>query len=858
MRTLTILLILQILTSFAFSQAMDGRISGRVQDPGGRPIEAVSVSLRRNTGSDVNKTGSVVDKSSSVIANSSSVIGNSGSVAKNSDTATVKVAFTDKSGQFTFDNIAIGKYTLTVTHIGYANWYSPPLEITAAKPSLSLNYISLQSSDVSLSLVTVVGKRPLIENKIDKTVVNVDASTTNGGLTALEVLEKSPGVMVDNDGNVSLKGKQGVIIMIDGKPTYLSTQDLANYLRNMPANQLDQIEIMSQPPAKYDASGNSGVINLITKKNKNNGFNASITACAIVAIYFKSPNSMTFNWRQGKFNIYGNYGFSYWEGFNDINANNSLRENAGVAFDRYTIQHTFGRYSDRGHNFRAGIDYFAGKKTTIGFSVNGTVDKQWFSSGSTTDFYDSLYNHVQYNVAQSLNKTPETHLGFNGNFTHKLDDKGSELSVDADYIFYNTQGTVYSNNYLYNVDKQPSDAPYLLNGLLPSLIDIFSLKSDYKKVLNNNTSIETGIKSSYVKTDNNALYTLYDNTLKAWEPDTSISNHFIYKENINAAYVNWLHHIRKFSLQIGLRAEQTNTNGDQTVKSISFKKNYIQLFPSAYFTYKKNDDNTFGISYGRRIERPSYQNLNPFRFQLDRYTYELGNPNLQPQTSNNIEVSYNYKGELNISANYTMTTDIMSDAVITFKEPADSNYTTYQTTENIASERNIGLAINYSRQLMKSWTLNTFFNIYSHQYKGVVDSTGIDVSYTSFNASFNSQYSFKKGWTAEISGFYYAKDYISGVRLADGRGMFSLGTSKQLLKGKASVKLNLRDPFYLMHFASHTDLYKGLTYTHTVWDNRRIIFTVVYRFGGNNGNQLQRRSSGASDEQSRVGGNGQQ
>jgi len=823
MRTLLILLILQIWVSAVSGQEAAGRITGRVEDAGGRPMDGVSVSLQMSA-----------------------------------DSSTIKVAITGKSGQFTFDKIQAGAYVLAVTHIGYTNWHSQTLEITVSKPSILLNTISIQSSDAALSQVTVVGRRPLIENKIDKTVVNVDASATNGGLTALEVLEKSPGVMVDNDGNVSLKGKQGVIIMIDGKPTYLSARDLAAYLKNMPANQLEQVEIMSQPPAKYDAAGNSGVINLVTKKNRNNGFNASLTASAIIARYFKSPNSITFNWRQGRFNIYGNYGYAYWEGFNEVHANNSLRENAGAAFNRYTLQYTYGRYSDRGHTFRAGMDYNADKKTTIGFSVNGTVDDQWFTSGSTTDFYDSLHRYVQYNAAQSLNKTPETHLGFNGNFTRKLDGKGSELSADADYIYYNTQGTINSNNYLYNADKIPSDAPYLLNGLLPSLIDIYSIKSDYKKVLKNNTTIEAGIKSSYVKTDNNAIYTLYDNSLKTWEPDTSISNHFIYKENINAAYVNWQQRIKKFSLQMGLRMEQTHTNGEQTVNNIHFKRDYLQVFPTTYLTYKMNENSTLGISYGRRIERPSYQSLNPFRFQLDRYTYEQGNPDLKPQFSNNIEVSYNYKGEWNISANYTMTTDIMSDVVITMKAAGDSNYTTYETTQNIASQRNIGLSINYSKQLMKSWTLNTFFNVYNNRYKGVVDSTGVDVSYTSFNGSFNTQYNFKKGWTGEISGFYYAKNYVSGVRLANGRGMFSLGASKQLLNGKASVKLNLRDPFYLMNFTSRTSLSKGLTYSHSIWDNRRVILTLVYRFGKTMDSQRQRRNGGANDEQSRVGGSSQQ
>lgn len=823
MRALIILICL--LSTIVYRTAAQGRtgvLSGNVLDGNGAALEAVTVALLNTA-----------------------------------DSTTTKQAMTDKSGQFRWKDIPLGKYTLTITHVGFAD-YSQRLELTRARPAMILTPIALQATGTALGLVTVIGARPPIENKMDRTVVNVEASTTNGGLTALEVLEKSPGVMVDNDGNVSLKGKPGVVIMIDGKPTYLSAQDLASYLKNLPANQLEQIEIMSQPPAKYDAAGNSGIINLITKKNKNNGFNATLTACAIIARYFKSPNSMTFNWRQGNVNIYGNYSYSWWEGFSDTHGDNSQREDAATPFDRYTLQHTYGRYSDRGQNFRAGIDYFAGKMTTWGFSVNGTVDKEWFTSTSTTNFYDSLHNFVQYNQAPSLNRTPEFHMGFNGSYTHRLDTRGSEFSIDADYIFYNNQGTLTSDNYLYNADNTPSDAPYLLSGLLPSRIDIYSFKSDYKKVLGKDITLEAGVKSSYVRTDNNAVYSLFDDSTNTWVPDTGISNHFVYKENINAAYLNWQQTIGKFGAQLGLRAEQTNASGDQTIKSVDFRTSYLRLFPTTYFTYKLDDNNSIGLSYGRRIERPSYQSLNPFRFELDRYTYQQGNPNLQPQFSNNVELSYNYKGEWNVTANYTMTTDIISDAVITFKEPGDSNYTTYQTSENLASQRNIGLAINYSKQFTGAWTFNASLDVYNNHYRGVVDSTNVDASYTSFNASFNTQYHFKKGWAAELSGFYYAKNLISGVMLVDGRGMFSLGASKQIWHGKGALKLNLRDPLYLMSYTSRSDLAQGMLYSHTIWDNRRIIMTFVYRFGRHS-NQVQRRDSGASDEQSRVGGgNGNQ
>ena len=266
--------------------------------------------------------------SGSISAGGKGVEAASLSLLKTKDSSLVKLAVSDKQGNFEFTSIKTGNYLLRADAIGYKRFFTPAFAVS--NKNIRLDEIKLTDDAKQLASVNVTATRPLIENKPDKTVVNVDASTTNTGLSALEVLEKSPGVTVDNDGNIKLKGKQGVIIMIDGKPTYLNATDLANYLKNMPSNQLDQVEIMSQPPAKYDASGNSGVINLITKKSKNAGFNASLTTSAIIAKYFKNTNSLNFNWHKGKINVYGTYGFSYWEGFNEINIDKSLRENANA------------------------------------------------------------------------------------------------------------------------------------------------------------------------------------------------------------------------------------------------------------------------------------------------------------------------------------------------------------------------------------------------------------------------------------------------------------------------------------------------------------------------------------------------
>lgn len=791
---------------------------------------------------------------SGVIKNSSDkpLEGATVSLLKAQDSSLIKIEVADKTGTYRFENIPYGNYLVKAEAIGYERNFGKSFEISQTQSAAALDEIKLKAGAKVLTGVNITAERPLIENKIDKTVVNVDASPTNTGLSALEVLEKSPGVTVDNNGNISLKGKQGVIILIDGKPAYLSGENLTNYLKNLPSNQLDQIEIMSQPSAKYDAAGNSGVINIKTKKNRNSGLNITYTTSAIVAKYFKNTNNLIFNWRKGKTNLFGNYGFSYWEGFGDDNIDRFSRVNKATPFDRYVEQHSFGRYSGRPQNFKAGIDYFANKKTTLGFVLTGNMQDDKFTSNSRANIFDSMHRFVQYNDAASQTHNPWTNLGFNINFEQKLDTLGKELSADADYIFYRTKGKQYSYNYLYESDDKPSEDPYLLQGYLPANIDIFSFKSDYKQPLNKTTTFEAGVKSSYVKTDNDAQYTRFNTPIQKWQTDTSRSNNFIYKENINAAYVNIQKQAKKWGIQVGLRAEQTIADGNQIIKNVSFHKNYTKLFPTTYISYKLNGNNTLALSYGRRIERPGYQSLNPFQYQLDRYTYQQGNPNLQPQFSHNIELSYNYKGQLNIAANYTTVSDIINDVLITKKEPGDSNYSTFQTTQNIASSKNIGLSMSYNKQLKKWWSINAYFGVFNNKYKGVIDEENINVNFTAFNANFSNQFNFKKGWTAEAGGWYNSKNLETSAILSYPIGMFSLGGGKKILKEKVSIRINLRDPFYLMRFKGKTDLSKGVANIYSRWDNRRGIVTFTYRFGKTAEQQQRKRNSAADEEKSRI------
>ena len=776
------------------------------------------------------------------------------SVLRVKDSALVKIELSHKDGSFEIDRLKEGDFILSFSRVGYTTVYK---NVTVTSTPVILGNIQLEQSGTKLADVTVIGKRPLIENLIDKTVVNVDASPTNTGLSAMEVLEKSPGVSIDNNDNISVKGKSGVIILIDGKPSYLSGQDLANYLKNMPANQLDQIEIMTQPSAKFDASGNSGIINIKTKKNKANGFNGNLSTSAIFANYFKNTNSLNFNWRKNKINLFGNLGYSYWQGFNEISIDRQFRKSRNDNFNRYFAQSTFGKFRGVPKNFKLGVDYTINKKTTVGVVISGLDDQRRFSSSGTSFIYDSLNKFVSYNVANSNNNDPWANVGFNGNLRRLIGNKGTELTADLDYIYYRTKGKQYSDNFLYDNRNNLTEDPYLLRGYLPANIDIFSFKTDYSQTLKGNVKLEAGLKSSYVKTDNDAQYTFYNKGTNTWETDYSRSNHFLYKENINAAYVNANRQMKKWGIQLGLRAEQTIAKGNQLSQDKNFSLNYLKIFPTTYISYKLNDKSTFVLSYGRRINRPGYQDLNPFQYLLDRFTYRQGNPNLQPQFSNNIEMSYNFKGQLNVSLNYTTTNGIINDVLHTFK--TGENYTTYLTKENIANNRNIGLSINWNYPVKKWWTTNIFTNTYYSKYDGTVSNEKINVSIPSFMANVSNQFTFKKGWTAELSGFFQSKNLSSSVIISRSMGMFSFGGGKQILKGRGTLRLNVRDPFWIQKFRGYTELDLFETQIRSKWDNRRCIISFNFRFGKNMQQQVRRRNSGSQDEQNRVNlGSGQQ
>jgi hypothetical protein len=812
----TIFLMFVLITSTAFAQTL-GKITGEVHETGNKGLNGVSVSL-----------------------------------LKAQDSALVKVAVSDKSGRFEFDNLKEGHYLITYTSVGFEKKATPVFELTTGG-AVQMPTVALQEAPKGLTGVTVQARRPLVENKIDKMVVNVDASPTNAGSNALEVLEKSPGVSVDRDGNISIKGKQGIIVLIDGKQTYLSGQDLANLLRNMPANQLDQIEIMTQPSAKFDASGNSGILNLKTKKSLGKGFNGTVNLSYVQGRYPKSPNSFSFNYRTGKINVFSNLSYSYWTGFNDQHLTRKINESV---IDQQADQ------KNQSHNYsaRVGLDYSIDKKTTIGFLVNGIYNKRRWENNGLANFTSGNNVLDSFSTVQTINRDTWKNFGANVNFRRVLNAEGRELTADFDRIQYSTISRQTSDNYMYLPDgqlKSGVENPFLLRGNLPSDIVIYSGKVDYVHPITKESKFEAGLKSSNVITDNDAQYMTYFIPESKWVKDNGRSNRFKYEENINAAYVNYSKQIKKWGIQTGLRLENTKSKGNQlgndVSKDSSFKKNYTQLFPTAYLSYALNDNNQFGLSYGRRIERPNYQDMNPFLYLLDKFTYRQGNPNLTPQFTHNIELSHNFRKALNTTLSYTTTTDILNDIL----KQNDETKVTYQTKENVAKRQTMGLSVSYNAPITKWWTTSIYVNVNNSHYEGLVNNKPLDVSLTSFMGNASQQFRFAKTWSAEVNGFYRTSAQETGMFLIRPMGVVSFGFGKQILKNQGSLKLNIYDPFYIQQakvIIKHENIDAVVL---NKWDNRRVGLNFTYRFSKGQNVQQRKRSSSAQEEQNRVGGNSQ-
>jgi hypothetical protein len=763
---------------------------------------------------------------------------------RSSDSILVKTALPDAKGFFEFEHIKAGTYTVAVSQVGYAKLKSSPIQLGENQWMVNLPLMVLNPQVQTLGGVTIEAKKPFIERKLDKLIVNVENSIASAGSTVLEVLERAPGVMVNQETSLNLKGKQGVIVMIDGKPSPLSGADLIAYLRGIPAASIASIEIITQPSARYDAAGNAGIINIKFKKDQRQGLNGALTFSMGQGFYNKPSASTNFNFRRKKWNLFGNYSHTQPQQFTRFYINRKF-----FAADQ-SLQSTFDQTSFikqpiNSDNTRFGADYYVNKKTVIGalFNLNWNNNRR---DGKTNSLITLPNGQLDYTTKTDILLREKRFNGFgNVNLKHTFDSTGRELTADLDYgqfsanTFQNISNANYNAaNALILADKLDTDQR--------GQITVRSLKADYVNPLKNNAKFEAGIKLSLVESDNNMKFFNVTEVTPVLDP--SRSNHFIYRENVNAAYTSFAKEFKKFDLQLGLRMEHTATRGEQLATGEIFRRSYANFFPSVAFNHKLSKQHQLSFSYARRIDRPSYRQLNPFRIFVDPYTYVVGEPTLRPVLTNAYEVNHTFLNKYISSLSYSSTREVITDVFV----QDDLSKISYQIPANLQNfdQLNLGVFVPITVKKWLSSSLNA--SVYWNRYSSPLQGGNLLNDFTSWDARLNNSITLgKKGWSAELSGFYQAKN-AWGLFIIRNLAQVSTGIQKTSKDRNTTFKLAMSDLFYTNRIAVLVKYQNMDFFTDRTWDSKVVTASFTQRFGKNTVARARQRNSGVEDEKRRA------
>lgn len=750
------------------------------------------------------------------------------------DSSLIKISVSDSTGTVRLDDLKTPVHFLRVSLVGYI---SETVPLPAGEQQC---VVMLAPETKVLGKIVVSARKPFVELRPDRTVVNLDASITAIGSTVLEALEKLPGVAVDKDGNISLRGRTGVTVLLDGKQTYLSAPELANLLGGMSSAEVTQIELITNPSAKYDAAGNAGLINIKTKKGAVRGFNGSLTTVLSQGVYPKNNNNLLLNYRSGPVNLFLSYGLNYNESFNNIYAFRTYYNNGSAT--SFLEQPSFLLGKATAHTLRTGIDYTLSGKTSLGLAVTRIAQNRK-SSGNNAAWWMNRERRVDSQIqTYSSNRTNWDNTAGTLNVRHRLSSNG-ELSADLDVLRYN----IHSNQAVEHVASFPVAYNEALRADVPTNIKIFSTKIDYTEQVGT-VKMGGGWKMSRIQTDNLSAYEYSQGS--SWRPDLGKSNHFLYNENIHAFYASAQSKWKKLAVQGGLRFEITAYDaqqlGNASVKDSMFSRNYNGLFPSLSLSYEKDSSNTFTFSTTRRIDRPAFQKLNPFLFIINKYTYQRGNPYYRPQYTWNTELNHSYKNLLLSGISYSVTTDYFSQIF-----PVDSNGIVLYTEGNLSQMENLGMSVALHLTPQSWWSFTLQGQLNRKHLQGVIGRQ-MSARITQYSFNLNNQFYWKKNWTGEISGVYNSASQQDIQEVLDPFGQLSLGVSKTLAQNKLTLKLSVRDVFYTNWMKGLSQFTQATEYFKMQRDSRVAALSLTWRFG--QAFKASRRSEGAAtDEMQRVG-----
>jgi len=762
------------------------------------------------------------------------------------DSSLYKAGTSDEAGIFEMRALGAGAYFLKAIGIGFEDLRRNELVLTADQ-QLDLGVLTLASKTMDLAEATVTAARVLVEIKPDRTIFNVDGTINSVGSDAISLLRKAPNVTVDNNDNISVLGRAGVLLYVDGKRLPLTGEDLTNYLQNLPAEQIDRIEIITNPGSKYEAEGNAGIIDIRLKRDKNLGANGSLNTTASQGRYHRANLTGTGNYRNKRLNVFGTAGVGDGGGYMDMKFFSYLND-----FVQDEINNHRNDWSN--YNYRLGTDVFLAKNHTLGF----------LASGSINDFTSNSFNRITLaqesapseidsilvaNTRADRDRNQQTY-----NLNYRFDSgNGRSLNLDLDYGNYQNDSKRYQPNRYYDAAENEVLTEIINSFDTPTDIDIYTFQADYEDKLWGGT-LGLGSKISRVISDNTFLF--YEELNDVPVQNDKRSNLFKYDEKVYAGYVSYNRDLsKKWKLAAGLRAEQTDASGDLQAFVPELQEppvllNYLSWFPNAGLTWDFAPKHSLALNAGRRINRPDYNVLNPFNNQISQLSYEKGNPFLRPEIVNNLELGYTLAYRYNFKLAYSRTTDQITRLIAPDDVDPRAGFITWA---NLADQTIISFNVSAPVQITKFW--NAYCNAsISHldNQADYGDGAVVDVQAITYNIYQQHTFDLPFGFKGEISGYFSGPGIWGGVFIYETSWSLDLGLQRKFLNDRLNVRLSASDIFFESGWDGYSDFNGLYSLGSGRWDSRRVSLSLGYRFGNDNV-KSRKRSTGIETEAGRVG-----
>jgi ferric enterobactin receptor len=652
------------------------------------------------------------------------------------DSVLVKTEFSDAQGAFHLQAKSGERYLMSAAQVGVGRYWSPVFELPAAGTSLGVITLVVGQATM-LKEVTATARKPLYEHLTDRTVVNVADNTIAAGATTLDVLSRSPGVTFGGNNNLALRGRESLLVVLDGKRVPLSGTELADYLRALPAEQVQSVELITNPPASFDAQGGAGVIAINLKRDQRLGTNGSVNASYGRSEYGKFVGGLGLNYRNKKVNLYGNYAYTDRQYFTRLDFEREFYQTASQSAGN-SLQRNNQVSHLRSHTGKVGLDVTLSKRTVVSASVTGLTSQL----NSHNDGHTQVFDNVRSSIAAYSSITDQDVSRPSGaanlNFRHSFADSATarSLSADADYARYRTTRLTDLSTHF----EAPAQPANLLSGDQGSTLSIGAAKVDYSQPLPHRSRLEAGAKVTQIRSDNSVLFSTTSNGNTAIVE--AISSRFRYHENVNAAYGILHGSVAQTTLQVGLRAEQTNTLAELASATSgavvdSRERHYLQLFPSLTLERTLNERHALAFAFARRIDRPTYLQLNPLRTYVDATSYRAGNPFLTPQTSYNFELTHTYKGKFSTGLAYARTNQPFMDVV----QPSPDGGRVVMTTDvNLTTQDFYTLTFTVPLELTRWWSIYANELFYYNHYVANLAGTNLDRGRFACNLGLNNSF----------------------------------------------------------------------------------------------------------------------